>query len=181
MERARTTGRRRLLTKGAVLLGSAVGVGMLGREAVPRPDTPGALSMTLHGGDWRLTYPDRRRGVPPAPGERSTSYGQLFTSPERDEKAGEFYASSFQFGAPFGPGEFAASAMEMHHFNLPDGTIVGMGTIGGFHENESVHAIIGGTGRYTGATGSYVARQSPLDLGGDGTAQFTFNITLGSA
>jgi hypothetical protein len=118
--------------------------------------------------------------VLPQPGERSTSFGQLFEAPD-GEKAGEFYASSFSFGSPFGPGEMAANAMEMHHFNLKDGTIVGMGTLGGFHEVESVHAIIGGTGRYVGATGSYVARQSPIELGGDGTADFTFNIILGSA
>lgn len=182
MDNQRSTGRRSLLTKGAVLLGSAFGVGLLGREAViGGGPANGAVTMSLHGGDWRLTYPDRRRGVPPAPGERSASFGQLFTSPEREAKAGEFYASSFQFGSPFGPGEFAANAMEMHHFNLTDGTIVGMGTVGGFHDTQSVHAVIGGTGRYEGAAGSYVARQSPLDLGGDGTAEFSFTITLRSA
>ena len=77
--------------------------------------------------------------------------------------------------------DVAAAAMEMHHFNLADGTIVGMGTIGGFHDVTSVHAIIGGTGRYDGASGSYTARQSPVELGGDGTADFSFNITLRSA
>jgi uridine phosphorylase len=69
----------------------------------------------------------------------------------------------------------------MHHFNLGDGTIVGMGTVGGLRDTESVHAIIGGTGRYEGASGSYVARQSPLDLGGDGSAHFTFTMNLRSA
>jgi hypothetical protein len=69
----------------------------------------------------------------------------------------------------------------MHHFNLTDGTIIGMGTTQDFRDAESVHAILGGTGRYEGASGSYVARQSPLDLGGDGTAKFDFTITLRSA
>lgn len=182
MDNQRSSGRRSLLTKGAVLFGGALGLGLLGRDAASGGETKnGVVAMALHGGGWRLTYPDRRRGVPPAPGERSASFGQLFSSPDRTDKAGEFYASSFQFGAPFGDGQFAANAMEMHHFNLADGTIVGMGTVGGFHDTQSVHAIIGGTGRYEGAAGSYLARQNPLDLGGDGSAEFTFTMTLRSA
>lgn len=182
MDAERSTGRRGLLTKGVVLFGSALGLGLLGRDVASGGEArKSVVTMALHGGEWRLTYPDRRRGVPPAPGERSASFGQLFSNPDRTEKAGEFYASSFQFGAPFGQGQFAANAMELHHFNLADGTIVGMGTVGGFHDTQSVHAIIGGTGRYDGAAGSYVARQSPLDLGGDGSADFTFTMTLRSA
>ena len=181
MESSQRGDRRRLLKRGALLAGSAVGLGLVARGGdalgggTPRP---GVLSMSLEGRDWRLTYPDRRRGILPQPGERSASFGQLFSGPE--DKAGEFYASSFAFGAPFGPGEMAAAAMEMHHFNLADGTLVGMGTLGGFHDVTSVHAIIGGTGRYEGASGSYLARQSPIELGGDGTAEFNFTITLRS-
>jgi len=174
------TSRRKLLNRGALLLGSAVGVGLLSKGPIDVVPGGGALSMSLQGTDWRLTYPDRRRGVLPQPGERSSSYGQLI-APSDGHKAGEFYASSFSFGSPFGPSEMAASAMEMHHFNLTDGTIVGMGTVGGFHEASSVHAIIGGTGRYDGASGSYTARQSPVELGGDGTADFTFSIQLRNA
>jgi hypothetical protein len=181
MENAESGDRRRLLKRGAMLVGAAAGLGFVSRGAPVLGDAigGGALTMSLTGRDWQLTYPDRRRGVLPQPGERSASFGQLFKS--GGEKAGEFYASSFTFGAPFGPSESAAQAMEMHHFNLADGTLVGMGTIGGFHDVSSVHAIIGGTGRYEGASGSYVARQSPIELGGDGTADFNFSITLRSA
>jgi hypothetical protein len=184
MENASNAPRRRFLRRGAVLVGSAVGLGLLARGPGPLggggATAGGPLTMSLQGRNWQLTYPDRRRGVLPQPGERSASFGQLFTGAE-GAKAGEFYASSFAFTAPFGPSETAAAAMEMHHFNLADGTIVGMGTINGFHDLTSVHAIIGGTGRYEGASGSYVARQSPIELGGDGTADFNFNITLRSA
>lgn len=182
MDDARSGDRRRLLKRGAILLGAAAGLGFVSRGSTVLGDgtpTGGAVTMSLTGRDWRLTYPDRRRGILPQPGERSASFGQLFSGPNGD-KTGEFYASSFTFGAPFGPSEQAAAAMEMHHFNLIDGSIVGMGTIGGFHDVTSVHAIIGGTGRYEGASGSYVARQSPIELGGDGTAEFNFTITLRS-
>ncbi|OAI42996.1 hypothetical protein AYO38_11070 [bacterium SCGC AG-212-C10] len=183
MDDSQSVPRRRLLKRSALLLGTAVGMGLVARGSGVVPDSPakaGTLSMTLEGRDWRLTYPDRRKGILPQPGERSASFGELFTAPD-GEKRGEFYASSFTFGSPFGYSEVSASAMEMHHFNLADGTIVGMGTLGGFHDITSVHAIIGGTGRYEGASGSYTARQSPIEVGGDGTADFTFNISLRSA
>lgn len=181
MDAAKTSGRRRLLTRGALLLGSAVGLGLVSKGVGESgPSSPGGtLAIKLSGRDWRLSYPDRPRGVLPRPGERSASFGQLFQGPET--KVGEFYASSFTFGSPFGRGEYAAQAMEMHHFNLADGTIVGMGTVGDYDGSESVHAIIGGTGRYEGASGSYIARQNPYELGGDGTAEFSFTINLRSA
>ena len=43
-------------------------------------------------------------------------------------------------------------------------------------EKENVFAIVGGTGKYLGVTGSYVARQNPLETGGDGTAEFTLTL-----
>ena len=176
--------RRKLLVGGAaVAVGSILGAAGIARDSTkaanPAPSA-GTLSMSIHGWDWHLTYPDRPRGVAPSPGERSASYGQLSAVPGGD-KVGEFYASSFSFGSPFGNTAVSAAAMEMHHFNFEDGTIVGMGTIGGYHDDESVHAIIGGTGRFEGATGSYVGIQRPIELGGDGRAEFRFNITLRSA
>jgi hypothetical protein len=36
--------------------------------------------------------------------------------------------------------------------------------------------VLGGTGRFTGVTGSYVARQGARELGGDGTAEFRFTL-----
>jgi hypothetical protein len=158
-----------------------VGFGALGRANGDAGHAPssGTLTMAVHGRDWHLHYPDRPRGVLPSPGERSASYGQLFEGPD-GERIGEFYASSFAFGAPFGPGQAAATALEIHHFNLSDGTIVGTGAIRGYHDDPSVHAITGGTGRYEGASGSYTARQRPVELGGDGTAEFSFNLILRS-
>lgn len=36
--------------------------------------------------------------------------------------------------------------------------------------------MIGGTGRYAAARGSYSAHQHPQELGGDGTAEFKFDL-----
>jgi hypothetical protein len=90
-------------------------------------------------------------------------------------KVGEFYASCACAAAPFGPGPLAAANLEYHTLTLEGGTIVGIGTAVGA---ENVYAIVGGTGRYAGASGTYEARQSPLELGGDGTAVFTLGILV---
>ena len=64
--------------------------------------------------------------------------------------------------------------MELHTFRLRDGTILGMGsTIDG----ESVFTITGGTGRYAGSRGTYVAQQRLREQGGDGTAEFIIELT----
>ena len=66
-----------------------------------------------------------------------------------------------------------AAGLELHTFDLDDGTILGIGPAG-IHDKP--FAIVGGTGRYTGASGTYVAKQSPRELGGDGTAEFTLTL-----
>ncbi len=158
------TARRALLKRVALVFGGVAGLGLAGKAGIESRGSSnpgGALTLSLHGANWRMTYPDRPRGVLPSPGQRSASFGELLDGPQ-GAKVGEFYASSFQFGAPFGPSEVAAAAMETHQFNLGDGTIIGVGTVPGWPGSQSVHAIIGGTGRYEGASGSYVARQDPL-------------------
>jgi len=171
--------RRLLLKRAALFVGGALGLGLAGRSTVRSVQASSATGMHLRGFNWQLVYPDRARGILPQSGQRSSAFGELVS--ESHEKLGEFYATSFQFGAPFGPSDVAAGAMETHQFNLADGTIIGIGTVGDLHGSPSIHAIIGGTGRYEGASGSYTARQRPLELGGDGTADFDFNIILRSA
>ena len=64
----------------------------------------------------------------------------------------------------------ADAGVEVHTFVFPKGTIVGMGT--SVH-GEAAFAIVGGTGIYAGAQGSYVAKQRLREQGGNGTAEFT--------
>ena len=78
---------------------------------------------------------------------------------------------------PVGHGPYATAQMETHTFVLPGGNLVGVGTT--TPGAESAFAIVGGIGRFVGGSGSYVARQSPLKTGGDGTAHFVLTLNSG--
>jgi hypothetical protein len=92
-------------------------------------------------------------------------------------ESGTFIASVQHLDTPGSHGSYSADQLETHTFRLSEGTIVGVGTAN--PNTESVFAIVGGTGRYLGLTGSYTAVQSPLETGGDGAAEFKFTINSG--
>lgn len=159
MSDATVTTRRSALGKLGLLAAGAIGVGYAAREATdaapaarPRPEP-----LTLRGREFRLHSPARVAGEKPPPGDRPTPQGRLVDG--RDRPIGEFRSALLP----------AMTALELHTFDLVDGQIFGVGAprpgIGTF-------AVIGGTGRYAGASGSYVATQSLRELGGDGTAEF---------
>jgi hypothetical protein len=63
-----------------------------------------------------------------------------------------------------------------HTFQLDKGTLHGQG-FGPLE--EATFAVVGGTGAYKGARGQYVARQRPVAAGGDGSAEFVFDLVTG--
>ncbi|MCC6178896.1 MAG: hypothetical protein IT305_26610 [Chloroflexi bacterium] len=182
--------RRKLLGGGAALLAGALGAGVYGRRlthADPMPAdamAPGStrptvttLDLRLYGRNWQVqSDAPRAAWARPSRGQRSLTFGELLDgAAEAGAKVGEFYATCTCVNAPFGAGPLAATYLEQHTLNLEDGTLTGMGTSQG---EESTFAIVGGTGRYAGARGSYVARQSPTGRGGDGTAELVVSVIL---
>jgi hypothetical protein len=172
------TRRRGLLGRGALLLAGAIGLGAASRSDTARDlavEAPaaGATVLNLIGRNWHLVSQDRRAGEPPVQGDRLTMFGELH-DPAGGRKVGEFYSACFCTGTPFGVSPLAAANLELHTLNLTDGSLVAMGSA---TAGENVYAIVGGTGKYAGATGSYVARQRPLELGGDGGAEFVVTLT----
>ena len=177
--------RRSMLGRGALVLGSLAGsLGLVSVAERARAGTlgtssaapaMGAVQMVLHGSDWHLHGSDLARGRLPQRGDRVSIYGQLAPGPGAAPD-GEFHASSMFLDTPLGAGPHAGQVMEIHNFALPGGTLVGIGAASA--GETGFFTVVGGSGRYLGATGGYSARQDPVETGGDGTAIFKFDLRL---
>ena len=169
-----STASRRGLLKGAGILAlGALGLGTAGSVAAAGPAitiTPrSSQSRTLHlwGRGFYLAGHGHRQGRVPDQGDRGSVYGELLDSPD-GSPIGSFNSACFFTDA-------GAGGLEVHSFRLADGTLVGMGAAAG---GEGTFAIVGGTGRYAGATGAYVARQNLREVGGDGSAEFDITLAI---
>jgi hypothetical protein len=167
------TTRGGVLKRLLLLAGGAAGLGVVGgktlgkgaavQAAVPAAAGRKTKTVVLHGRNWRHTVHDAEPGTLPAATAVRTPGGGIVDG--RGRALGTFRAANL-----VGTG----SALQLQTFDLVDGTILGIGSAG-IHENP--FAIVGGTGRYVGVSGTYVAKQSPRELGGDGTAEFTLTLT----
>jgi len=168
-EATRRTSRRNLLGRSVALAAGALGVGAVGRVGTAEAAKPENRDFQLHGRHFHLQAPTHRAGKLPEKGDRLSAYGELLDRPN-GKAVGHFTAAFFALDSPFA----GASSLELHTFNLADGTIHGLGSAA--RGAEGHFAILGGTGRYTGARGSYVANLHLREHGGNGTA--TFHLTL---
>jgi hypothetical protein len=173
--------RRGLLGRGLILAAGAIGLGAgaagtkLATDREERPAGGTQLQpqqLRLTGRNWLLQTPERKPGERLVAGERGTVYGELLD--ERGVPAGSFYGSRMAVQSELGASG-ADGSLELHAFKLAGGTLLG---IGAMIAGESVFTITGGTGRYAGAQGSYVADQRLRELGGNGTAEFTIDLRL---
>ena len=167
-------GRRDALRRTFLALAGLLGLGLVqgaGATAGPAQSAqPHATSLELWGSDWHRESPTSDVGAAPESGERASQYGRILGSPS-GPVIGEFRAATF-LGDAAALGSHSAS-LEFHTFTLGDDVIFGMGTAS---DTGSTFAVVGGSGKYLGARGSYVAQQSPFEVGGDGTARFVFTL-----
>lgn len=165
--------RRSLLGRGLVGLAAAVGIGAGAGVTAARTSggaESGSRTIRLDGRGWTLTTPGRRLGERIAPGDRSTVHGQLL---DGGRVVGSFLGS--RVAAPSASGGLEADAsLELHTFTLDGGTILGMGSA---LPGAGVFAIVGGSGKYANARGTYTAEQQAFELGGDGSATFVLTLT----
>jgi hypothetical protein len=173
--------RRSVLKRLGVVAGGLVGL-LAGREALASSKTgrnaavvapPGVETVVLEGRGWHIYSKDLAKGQIPTGGDRLLVYGDLHEAGS-DSPAGQFFATYYSLRRPGFAGPLAS--LEQHTFNLPDGSIMGSGTTKAGFATEDEFAIVGGTGRYAGARGTYVVRQSHQELGGDGTATIVFTM-----
>jgi len=171
-EAMRKSSRRGVLGRGLMVAAGALGLGAAQRAEAAGSVLPTtkATELRLYGRNFHLHAPERKAGQVPEKGDRHSAYGELLLRP-KGKVVGHFTAAHLTHDSPFAAG---ASSLEIHTFALQDGTIHGLGSVARGAEGHFV--ILGGTGRYAGAHGSYVARQSSRELGGNGTAEF--HLTL---
>jgi hypothetical protein len=178
------TNRREALRRALTLLGAAVGIGAASNltavevhEPTRKAEPEKSKELVLQARFLRINSQDLRRGELPQAGIRMTARAEIVTgSPKNQKQAGEFIATYYRVTTPGKAAAHEPGSLEQHTFILPEGTIFGTGVTTSGLESEGQFAIVGGTGRYHAARGSYVARQSHVDFGGNGTATFTFTI-----
>ena len=172
--------RRGLLGRGLLLVAGAIGVGAGATgaklatdrdERAAAPRGAGTEQLRLSGRNWLLQTPERKPGERLVAGDRGTVYGDLLD--ENGNPAGRFYGSRMAVQSELGGATSADGSLELHTFQLAGGTLLGVGSM---IAGESIFSITGGTGRYAGMRGTYVAQQRLRELGGDGTADFTIDL-----
>jgi len=179
------TNRREALGRAFALLGAAVGIGAASVDlsAAPRDENLSDAKLNkqkqlvLQARGLRISSQDLRRGELPPAGIRMTARAEIVSgSSKNQKKTGEFLATYHRINTPGKVAAHEPGSLEQHTFILPEGTIFGTGVSTAGMDGDGQFAIIGGTGRYHGARGSYVARQSHVDFGGNGVATFTFTL-----
>lgn len=163
------TTRRNAVSRALLALAGLAGLGAAGAGGAKLAVLSEPSTVVLHGRNWRTIQ--GRLGELPTEGERISVRGDLIDKVQ-GVHVGEFYAAGFAIGGGAHPAH--GERLELHTFKLHGGTIIGSGTAG---QLEGVFAILGGTGRYAGARGTYVARQNHQDFGGDGSAEFVLKLT----
>lgn len=173
--------RRGALQSGIALLAGAVGLEVAGRTraaaAAPAPPATGAVPVTtlvLQARGLRALPASGRTGAPPARGDGVTLHADLVDA--TGAHAGTLTGVSHCTAAPLSSDESPVGAVEMHTMTLRDGVILGMGTSPAVAAGSAAFAVVGGTGRYAGARGSYLAEQQTDAAGGRGCARYTLTL-----
>lgn len=165
-------GRRTVLKRGFFAAAAAAAAALAIRPGEQRPALAtvpigDAKTIELFGRGWHADT-----SKVPSKGDSYSVYGELLTSPDGD-KCGEFYAACLAIDSPFQVTGEGIGSLEIHTLVLAGGSIVAMGAGGGV---ERSFAIVGGTGKYTGARGSYTANQDTYGLGGSGSAALKLRL-----
>lgn len=151
------TGRRTLLKGGLLAL-----AGLVGWKAADVASGPAAAT----GSEFGLNAV----GLRESSGNEGALAGDLV-----DSSGGVIGSvSSAPLSAASGPG--AEPGTEFQTFTTPEGILFGIGVPAPRDDRPVAYAIVGGTGKYAGATGTYTAETRPEHMGGDGTAGYRFNL-----
>jgi hypothetical protein len=142
------------------LVAGAIGISGFGAQQA-RAARGTTVPRVIHGADWRVVWPGVQPGTHPPVGSPRLPHGRLVDG---------HGTGIGTFGASVMPS--SAGATQLHTLELTDGTITAVGPA---TFDDATYAVVGGTGRYSGVSGSYHLVQRPAASGG--TATFTLDIT----
>jgi len=161
--------RRTLLQRGLMLAGGALGLSAVCPPQGRAETAPVGRTFVLRG----RRRPIARLATGGAPGSaHSAAAGELVD--ESGKQKGGFHSYRLGADGPFGPGTGVAG-LELQVLQLADGMLFGI--VAGGAALEKAHAILGGTGRYAGACGSYVEREISSGPTGRGAVEFVVSLT----
>ena len=174
------TQRRTLLQRGAALLAGGVALAGTARWSgihpamqSPHRGDPGAASPPTATPPNTLTlYARLRPAAAPDAHGRMVASGDLLDGPD-GEPIGTFYSNAFCAASPFGGPQAAASNLAFQVLQLKDGTLFGIGA--GDEPGGTAAAIVGGTNRFAGRSGSFVQRSIASSIGDD-VREFTITF-----
>jgi hypothetical protein len=162
------TKRRTILQRGlALLAGGAAVAGGTRWVAAASPPTTGA-SLTLYTRYRPVAGPQfGGSGHSHGADGRLVASGDLLDAPN-GKAIGTFYTNCFCLSSPFGLQANAGANLEFHVLQLADGTLFSMGAGGA---GDRPFALVGGTDRYAGRSGSCIQRSVAGDDIGDDVRQ----------
>ena len=177
--------RRTLLRRGLLMIAGALGLVAAERrspgQAVAAPSRPEAAlapapgSHRFYGRGWRPQAQAPLLGRR-SDGDHLVGYGDLLDAPD-GVVVGRFCTNGFCPETPFGHALAASPTIEFQTLALKDGTVFGIGAAGLNAATDETYAILGGTGRYAGARGTYTARTTSAEPTGRGAVEFILTLT----
>ncbi len=156
---------------GGVFAGAAIGVGGATTAASAETTSGGdSNSFTIECSMLRISSAGR---LAPGVGESAIISGDLIDDSGAE---GSLHGEYRRIASSSHVGSDSPTSIETHHFVLANGTIAGSG-VASLDDAPDNFTIIGGTGAFHNAAGSYIATQRHIGLGGDGTATYQFTLT----
>lgn len=167
------TRRRGFLRGTLVFLGSALGLKAAGVEPAPKAVVDSEKHLRFYARTRSLNT--HLPGDAAAAADRRGRRGALLTQPH-GEQVGEYYATCLSHPGAFGVHLAESPGVDLQTFRLPQGTLFGAGANERNDAGGTVHAVLGGTGRYAGARGTFSLTPLRLETGGKEWVEIEINL-----
>ena len=169
-----TISRRSVLQRSLLFVAGACGLQLAPCEtqAAELPPAPyGSTTLKFYSTSFRHHRPGQRPGKLPTRTGVLNRHGELLDG-VAGKKVGDFAATCLGSEGSLPAGRPGGFIVELQTLQFEDGSLFG---IGSGSEDENMHAILGGTGRFAGAKGSYLIRRSD-EAANEGAIEFVINL-----